>query len=87
MDGGIDTGMDAAAAERMLGKLHAFVDRELDIEERSALAALLAPGIALVRDQDEAEVQGFAMAAPPTLPAALRAAVVRLDVSVVFGTA
>lgn len=46
------------AEERLLAKLAAF-SRDLDENERAALARLLAPGVSLAFD--EAEVGGFAM--------------------------
>jgi hypothetical protein len=60
----------------LLSKLRDLVINQLDDEERAMFAALIAPAIARVYDE-EAEVAGFAVAAwsPEALPEALRAAI------------
>jgi hypothetical protein len=49
--------MDADVVERLLVKLRRFLADELDEDERVALAALLAPGVAAA--YGESEVTGF----------------------------
>jgi hypothetical protein len=62
-------------ATRLLARLLAFA-RELDDEERALLAALLAPGLARVW-QDEEDVSGFGSVTwlPERLPEELHRAV------------
>ena len=63
--------LGTAPAEALLDKLKRFIREELDPQERSLFAALLAPGVAAAHaDQD---VVGFGMTAwsPPALPDAL----------------
>lgn len=52
----------------MLDKLRRFIDEALDPDERQALAALLAPGVARAH---EPEVVGFGASTPEWLPDAL----------------
>ena len=63
--------MDDDAAAALLAKIRDFVARELDEEERTLFAALLAPGVA--QAYGETEVGGFAMVdwAAGEFPAAL----------------
>ncbi len=51
------TSVDAEVVERLLVKLRRFLADELDEEERVALGALLAPGIAAA--YGDTEVSGF----------------------------
>lgn len=68
-DNGVRTDQDDAA-HRMLNKLRQFVDQELAPDERQALAALLAPGVASAYQNDDVdEVVGFQ--APTWMPEAL----------------
>lgn len=58
-------------AQNMLAKLRRFMDEELQPDERQALSALLAPGIASAyKDEDEDEVTGFQVTSwlPDALP-------------------
>lgn len=65
---------EQSAASRLLAKLSEFV-ATLDDDERQMLAALLAPGVAKVW-QEEAEVEGFAVDwMPSSMPEALEVAV------------
>ncbi|MFA5565540.1 MAG: hypothetical protein WC184_07335 [Acidimicrobiia bacterium] len=66
------------AAQNMLAKLRRFMDEELQPDERQALSALLAPGIASVyKDPEDDEVTGFQVTSwlPEALPNYLSQAV------------
>jgi hypothetical protein len=70
--------VDAETADRMLAKLRDFVAHELDGDERSLFAALIAPGVA--RAYSGQEVEGFGAEVlwqPGALPEALAEAVRR----------
>jgi hypothetical protein len=51
--------MKTAAADTLLAKLRALVDDQLDPEERSLFAALIAPGIE--QAYSDSEVEGFGL--------------------------
>lgn len=74
--------MEPQAAYRLLEKIRAFV-AQLDDEERSLFAALIAPGVA--RAYAEQEVEGFGLpgwsptALPESLVMALRDRRVRVE--------
>jgi len=77
-----DDEVTAEAAQRLLAKLRSFVADELDDEERSLLAVLLAPGVSLAYPEDE--VVGFAVdwrsnALPDALAVTLREGGLRVE--------
>ncbi len=70
-------GTDKAAASRLLAKIRAFVADELDEEEATLFAALVAPGVARAY-HDDGEVEGFGLDVdwrPGALPESLAEAV------------
>jgi hypothetical protein len=70
------------AAQRLLQKIRSFVSDELDDDEATLFAALVAPGVSLAYPSDEGfdsdnEVSGFAAIwRPSALPQALARALV-----------
>jgi hypothetical protein len=52
-------GEDLDAAERLLAKVRAFVQHDLDDDERALFAQLLAPGVAEAHGEAVEDVAGF----------------------------
>jgi len=75
--------MEPDPAERLILKLRAFVNEDLEDQERALFAALIAPGVARAYDDDE--ITGFAMTdwSSDRLPAALAEAIRRSGIRVV----
>lgn len=75
--------MQPNPAERLLGKLRAFVTDQLSDDERPLFAALIAPGVAQAYAEDD--VHGFAMTewSASALPEALAEAIRHSDIRVV----
>ena len=75
--------MDPEAAARLLDKLRRFIATELDDDERSLLAALVAPGVARAY-ADDPDVETFGVVGWRTgdLPGALAAELQRRGVRV-----
>jgi len=78
-------GADKAAASRLLAKIRAFVADELDEEEATLFAALVAPGVARAY-HDDGEVEGFSSdidwrpgALPESLAEAVRDGRIRVE--------
>jgi len=78
-------GTDKAAARRLLTKIRAFVAEQLDEDEATLFAALVAPGVARAY-QDDGEVEGFSSdvdwrpgALPDSLAEAVRDGRIRVE--------
>lgn len=73
--------METEAVERLLAKLRIFISRELDEDERVALAALLAPGVGAAYGAREVSAFGTTHLRP--LPEALADSLERAGIRVV----
>jgi len=78
-------GTEKAAARRLLTKIRAFVAEQLDEDEATLFAALVAPGVARAY-QDDGEVEGFSSdvdwrpgALPDSLAEAVRDGRIRVE--------
>jgi len=70
-----EEGSDRAAADRLLAKVRAFVADQLDEEEATLFAALIAPGVALAYQGEDEPAASDVDWCPRALPDSLAEAV------------